>query len=56
MLDATATAQYKQRLDALREELSEAEANNDLGRTAGLRAEIEVLVAELARARGAAGG
>src|SRR5262249_10162454 len=51
VLDATATAQYKQRLDALREELQEAEANNDLGRSDSLRHELEMLVGSLASAR-----
>jgi len=50
LLDGEATAQYQQRLAEVREELEEAEANNDLGRAARLRAELEFLIAELASA------
>ena len=35
----------------MREDLSEAEANDDLGRTAGLRHEMELLISSLASAR-----
>ena len=50
LLDATATAQYKRRLESLRDELREAEVNNDIGRRAHLREEIDALVSALAGA------
>jgi hypothetical protein len=55
LLDAEARAAYRRRLDDLRLELTEAEAFNDSGRTARLRAEIDALTAELARAVGLGG-
>lgn len=50
VLDAAATAQYRHRLAALREDLVEAEANNDLGRVAALREELAFLSEQLASA------
>lgn len=49
-LDAVATEQYQQRLRDLRSELSDAEADNDIGRTARVREEVSYLTAELAAA------
>ena len=54
-LDAQAKAAYKQRLDELRDELSEAETNNDLGRAERARAEIDMLAAQLRGALGLGG-
>lgn len=50
VLDSDAIAQYQRRLTEVREELSESEASNDLGRSTRLREELEFLVAELAGA------
>ena len=50
LLDGEATAQYQQRLAEVREELEEAQANNDVGRMTRLREEVEFLIAELASA------
>jgi hypothetical protein len=55
LLDATAKANYKARLDDLRAELEEAERFNDPVRTANARAERDFLVGELARAVGLGG-
>ena len=55
LLDATARAAYKLRLDELRSELEEAEAFNDPARAAKARAELEFLTRELARAVGLGG-
>jgi hypothetical protein len=55
MLDATAKAAYKARLDELRAEVEEAEAGNDPARAAKARDERDFLVAELARAVGLGG-
>jgi len=53
VLDARAASDYRHRLTELREELSEAEGFNDIGRAAALRAEIEAITRELtAGARG----
>jgi hypothetical protein len=54
MLDAEARRAYRERLD-LRAELAEAEAFNDLGRTARLHDEIDMLSTELGRASGLGG-
>ncbi len=50
LLDREATNQYQRRLAEVREELSEAEANNDVGRRARLHEELAFLLAELASA------
>jgi len=55
LLDATAKAAYKARLDELQGELQEAEAFNDPARAAKARAELDFLVGELARAVGLGG-
>jgi hypothetical protein len=52
LLDATAKAAYKARLEELRAELDEAADNNDLARAAKARQEMDFLVGELARAVG----
>jgi hypothetical protein len=55
LLDATAKAAYKARLDDLRAELEEAERFNDPVRAAKARHERDFLVGELARAVGLGG-
>jgi hypothetical protein len=55
VLDAKAKAQYRGRLEELREELEEAERLNDRGRVERAREEIEVLGGELASAVGLGG-
>jgi tetratricopeptide (TPR) repeat protein len=55
MLDTRARAAYKARLDALREELAEAERFNDPVRAGTAREEMDFLVRELARAVGLGG-
>ena len=55
LLDATAKAAYKTRLDVLGAELEEAEGCNDPVRAANARAERDFLVGELARAVGLGG-
>jgi hypothetical protein len=55
LLDATAKAAYKTRLDELGAELEEAEGCNDPVRAANARAERDFLVGELARAVGLGG-
>jgi hypothetical protein len=55
LLDATAKAAYKARLEELRAELEEAAGNNDLARAATARQELDFLVGELARAVGLGG-
>src|SRR5215468_10832676 len=55
LLDATAKAAYKARLDELQAELDEAERLNDPGRAAKAGAERDFLVDELARAVGLGG-
>jgi hypothetical protein len=51
-LDATAKAQYKRRLEDLREELEVAEQRNDLGRVAKTRYEIEFINDQVASSIG----
>jgi len=55
LLDATAKAAYKARLDELQAELEEAERFGDPGRAATASAERDFLVGELARAVGLGG-
>ena len=55
VLDAAARAAYRRRLTDLRNELEEAAAYGDLGRTDRLRAEMEFLTEELASAMGIGG-
>jgi hypothetical protein len=55
LLDATAKAAYRARLEELRAELEEAEGFNDPARAANARRETDFLVGELARAVGLGG-
>lgn len=55
MLDATAKAAYKTRLEVLQAELDEAESFNDPARAAKAREEIDFIATELARAVGLGG-
>jgi hypothetical protein len=55
VLDARAKADYKERLSALEEEISEAEAFADPGRVNRAREEIEILATQLAGAVGLGG-
>ena len=55
MIDERAKTAYRRRLAELRRELEESEAWADLERAARIRAEIDVLTAELARAVGLGG-
>jgi tetratricopeptide (TPR) repeat protein len=55
LLDPEARESYRRRLEDLREELAEAEANGDSARASRARAEIEFLGAELSRAVGLGG-
>ncbi|MBI1817887.1 MAG: AAA family ATPase [Deltaproteobacteria bacterium] len=55
LLDATAKAQYTRRVDDLREELQEAERNNDRGRIERARAEMELIGEQLSAAVGLGG-
>ena len=55
LLDATAKAAYRARLDELQGEAEEAERGNDPARAAKVRDERDFLVAELARAVGLGG-
>lgn len=55
LLDARAKAEYRERLDALRDQLAEAEAFGDVARASRLEAEIESLADQLAGAVGLGG-
>jgi multidrug resistance efflux pump len=55
LLDATAKAAYKARLEELQAELDEAEGFNDAVRASKARQEMDFLVGELARAVGLGG-
>jgi non-specific serine/threonine protein kinase len=55
VLDATAKAAYKRRVEELREELDEAERFNDTGRAATAREEIDFIAGQLAAAVGLGG-
>jgi len=55
LLDDTARERYRRRAEELRDELAEAEANADPGRTARAREELEFLARELGRAVGLGG-
>jgi len=55
VLDSTAMARYKSRAEDLKDQLAEAERNNDQGRKEGLRAELEQLADEMLAARGLGG-
>lgn len=49
-IDAVAARSYQQRLGELRDEIAEADANHDLGRSASLREELEALTDQLVEA------
>jgi len=53
--DAEARAAYRGRVEDLRDDLREAEANGDVGRAAVVRGELELLASELARGMGLGG-
>ena len=55
LLDATAKAEYRRRIEELREGLKEAKAFNDAARAAELEKELEFIGLELSRAVGASG-
>ena len=55
VLDATAKAEYRRRLEELREQIEEAERFNDIGRAETARAEMEALATQLAQAVGLGG-
>ena len=55
VLDERARAEYARRARDIDEELAEAEARNDLGRTDALHAEREALLAEIEKASGLGG-
>ena len=55
LLDAPARGTQRERLGELRDELAEAEENNDVGRAEMLRSEIEEIADELTRAAGVGG-
>jgi TolB-like protein/tetratricopeptide (TPR) repeat protein len=55
VLDAEARRAYRERIEALQEDLDRAEANNDEARSTSARAELDAVVDELARATGLAG-
>ena len=55
LLDARARQSYRARAEELRDELAEATRDNDLGRSARARAELESIGEELARAVGLGG-
>ena len=55
ILDAPAKAAYQQRLSALREELDEAERNNDPGQADRAREELDAITEQLAAAVGLGG-
>ena len=55
LLDSKAKADYKHRLEELREELEDARECNDLGRMAKIQEEIEILAQELRHAIGLEG-
>jgi predicted ATPase len=55
VLDVQARVQYRARIERLRAELGEAEANHDLGRAERHRDELDQLTQELARAIGLSG-
>ncbi len=55
MLDDRAKRAYRERVEAVREDLDEATRNGDLGRAARARAELDALATELTRAVGLRG-
>lgn len=55
VLDPRARREYRQRIEELQQELEQAEANNDPGRSESLHEELDAVVEELSRATGFAG-
>src|SRR5207247_6968016 len=55
VLDERARAEYRARLAELEDELAQADAHHDIGRSARLAAERDALIDELARATGLGG-
>jgi tetratricopeptide (TPR) repeat protein len=55
ILDATAKAQYRRRVEELRAEIEEAQSFNDSGREERAREELEIITAELSKAFGLGG-
>lgn len=55
ILDEQTRTEYETRFNELREELEDAEKNNDLGRIERLQSEMDVLGTEIARATGLGG-
>ncbi len=55
LLDSTAKAEYRRRIDELRDALEQAQAFNDSGKAAELEKELEFVALELSRAVGAGG-
>lgn len=55
LLDDRARDQYRRRVEALREELQDAESLNDAGRADALRSELDFVSRELSRAYGLGG-
>jgi len=55
LLDPRAREQYRERVQSLDAELTEAREHNDPGRSARIQAELEFLDAELSRVLGSAG-
>jgi hypothetical protein len=55
LLDETAKAAYRERISDLREDLQEAEDNNDIERADRIRVELDLIVDELRRAVGLGG-
>jgi predicted component of type VI protein secretion system len=55
LLDATAKAAYRRRLEELRDELEEAERFNDVGRASHAREEMDAITGQLAQAVGLRG-
>jgi hypothetical protein len=55
VLDARAKAEYRRRIEDLRDEIEEAERFGDLGRVGRARAQVQLVARELARAVGLGG-
>jgi non-specific serine/threonine protein kinase len=55
VLDAAAKADYRERLESLKEELDEARSFNDAGRASALHEELDFIAGELAAGVGLGG-
>jgi tetratricopeptide (TPR) repeat protein len=55
VLDDRARAEYRERIEELHSEITEAERNNDIGRVARLRDELDTIASVLGRAYGLGG-